>query len=58
METHFLVVADIDLLINSPVMGCFPFGGGGDAVDKQREEAQRLKDKDRARINKEIEKGR
>ena len=52
------MVADIDLLINSPVMGCFPFGGGGDAVDKQREEAQRLKDKDRARINKEIEKGR
>ena len=53
------MVVGIELFINSPVMGCFPpFGGGGDAVDKQREEAQRLKDKDRARINKEIEKGK
>ena len=58
MEIHLPGVVGIELFINSPVMGCFPFGGGGDAVDKQREEAQRLKDKDRARINKEIEKGK
>ena len=38
-------------------MGFLCFGDSGDAVDKQREEAQRLKEKDRARINREIEKG-
>jgi len=37
-------------------MGFLCFGDSGDAVDKQREEAQRLKEKDRARINREIEK--
>ena len=39
-------------------MGCLCLGGGGgDAVDKQRAEAEKLKEKDRARINREIEKG-
>ena len=37
-------------------MGCFPFLNG-DAVDRQIKEAENLKEKDRARINREIEKG-